>query len=315
MNCENNNAPVDINPSTIQGSCSLKCYYNFKYGETGLNIINEEYYLNLEPTSGLNGNQVEFNKEKLSLRNARIYTPSLHRFGGVQTEGELVLFHGGNGKNLIVCVPLVKGTKDSLGSMQLSNILNEAALRTPNPKESASLSLSRFSFNNLVPSKPFYSYKGKLLVDPCNSEYDYVVFNKEDGIFLSQEFILKLKKIVKENYIKTNENEVFFNEKGPNLGDGENDDIYIDCQPVNEEGVLLVDEGKHSGSSDGDDNWWSWENIKKSKIFILIVALLIVIVAVKIFRFLMGFITGTRGGGNGEPQARISETSSEFEAS
>lgn len=41
---------------------------------------------------------------------------------------------------------------------------------------------------------------------------------------------------------------MFFNKKGANSG-GSDSNIYIDCQPVNEEGHLLVQEGSNSSSS------------------------------------------------------------------
>jgi hypothetical protein len=53
---------------------------------------------------------------------------------------------------------------------------------------------------------------------------------------------LKLKKIIAGTTAPIKETNFFYNKNGANSG-GNDDNIYIDCQPVNDEGQILVPEG------------------------------------------------------------------------
>jgi len=241
IECPNATSPVNIDMKGITGPCVLKCDYNYEYGTYSPNMTNKDNYLSLNYSG--KANPVKYNDQNYTVQEVRIYQPSLHQFGGVHTDGELMIIHNGPGKNLIVCVPFVSGGKTDKGSTQLGLLIDEAALRTPNVNESVTNSSGNFSLDNFVPSrKGYFAYNGTLPYDPCNGEYSYIVYNKEDGLNISSTGLTKLKKIIKNTITTVKKNSVFYNKKGANSKQN-GDDIYIDCQPVDANGQILVQEG------------------------------------------------------------------------
>jgi hypothetical protein len=64
-------------------------------------------------------------------------------------------------------------------------------------------------------------------------------------------------------------NYLFYNKDGANSKENNRDQIYIDCQPVNEEGELLINESSGEAKTTGSDNDDALEKIKPF-IYILI---------------------------------------------
>lgn len=239
--CKDATSPVNIDMKNIKGPCILKCDYNYKYGIYSPNITNKDNYLSLNYSG--KSNPVKYNNETYTVQEIRIYQPSLHKFKGEHADGEIMIIHNGPGKNLIVCIPFVSGEKSDKGSSQLGLLLNEAALRTPNMNESVTHSSGDFSLDNFIPNrKGYFAYNGTLPYSPCNGNYSYIVYRKEDGLNINSRVLNNIKKIIKKTISITKTNSLFYNKKGANSKQNGND-IYIDCQPVNESGQLLVQEG------------------------------------------------------------------------
>jgi len=57
-------------------------------------------------------------------------------------------------------------------------------------------------------------------------------------------------------------NYLFYNKDGANSRENNRDQIYIDCQPVNEDGELLVNDSTGEAASSGSDNNETLEKIK-----------------------------------------------------
>ena len=114
--------------------------------------------------------------------------------------------------------------------------MEEAALRTPNTQESVTISSGTFSLNNFIPDKKgYFSYTGTLPYDSCNGSYSYVVYNIEDSLNVNTTSLDKLTKIIQKTNATIKDNNLFYNKNGAN-SKGNDGNIYIDCQPVNEEG-------------------------------------------------------------------------------
>ena len=99
----------------------------------------------------------------------------------------------------------------------------------------------------------FYSYKGTLPFEPCNGLFDYIVFSKDEGNYISIQTntLNTLKDTIASNDISTVKNvEYFFNKKGSStrIGKGgKEDDIYIECLPTDSNGEVVVN------AEDGSD--------------------------------------------------------------
>lgn len=242
INCPSATSPIDINMSNIMGPCVLKCDYTYQYGIYSPNITNNKSYISLN-YSGKSA-PVKYNDGRYNVQDIRIYQPSLHTYNGVKAAGEIFILHNGPGKNLIVSIPFSSGGKTDKGSVQLAAIIKEAASRTPTEGESVTYSLGDFSLDNFIPNKKgFFSYTGTLPFDSCNGTYNYVVYKLEDSLNIPTGVLSKLNQIIKKTECVIKENISFYNKNGANSNGGDLDNIYIDCQPVNEEGELIIQEG------------------------------------------------------------------------
>ena len=244
--CEKSSAPVNIDKSSVIGPCLLKCDYKYQYGTYTPNVTNNDNYLSLNYSG--KSNPVKFNDLNYEVQDIRIYHPSLHKYGGRNVDGEILIIHGGSGKNLIVSIPIKVGSKTDKGSTQLSALILEASQRTPTDGSSVTVSMGDFSLDNFIPHKKgFFSYNGTLPYKPCNGTYSYVVYSAEDALHIPRETMNAFKNIITNTTVDVKSSKLFYNKKGANIST-KGDDIYIDCQPVGENGQLLVNESV-SGSS------------------------------------------------------------------
>jgi len=238
-------APINI-VKNVKNSCDNKCNYSFLYPMTNLAIINKGKFIEFkcDPTPM---QPVTFNAGKYNVQDFRIYSPSLHRYGNVAAEGELIITHidPTTGKHLLVCIPIKTGIS-IMGNAQLLDTLVDKISKDAAAKDGqTSINTSTFTLNKMVPRKPFYSYKGSLLhaeAKCTKQDVDYVVFKPEDAIILSKASLTKLKEIIKPSGIttKTNKGGLFYNKTGPGkaLGDG----IYIECAPTGYSGETKVEQ-------------------------------------------------------------------------
>ncbi len=247
----NKSSPIDIDFKKVYGPCSLRCNYYYNYPVYSANVKNNGTYLKLNYSGA--SNPVIFNDVFYTPSEIRIYRPSLHKYNNEYAKGEILIIHGGSGKNLIVSVPITTGSKNDAASVQLKELISETLTRAQNNGESLTLSLGDFTLNKFIPNKkPFYSYTGGLPYSPCNGTYDYVVYSIDNAINIDTDMLSKLNTLISANRTTLASNiNYFYNIKGGvnSLDEDNNDQIYIDCQPVNEKGEILVD-GKGNSKSD-----------------------------------------------------------------
>ena len=104
-------------------------------------------------------------------------------------------------------------------------------------------SSGNFSLNNFIPDKKgYFSYTGTLPYSPCNGTYSYIVYNIKDALNIEASSLTKLKQFITATSSRVKTNSLFYNKNGANSR-GNDDNIYIDCQPVDENGKILVQEG------------------------------------------------------------------------
>jgi carbonic anhydrase len=242
MNCENQTSPINIDINSITGKCDFKCKYNYNYNENNnINITNKIDHLSIS-YKGENREEVTYNTYKYSVKEVRLFTPSLHSYNGFKVEAELIIVHNPitGTKPLLVCLPIKKGDSASKSSIQLASIINSGPSLDDN---SRNIGLIGFNLNLYIPKKPFFSYTGTNPYLPCGGNNDFIVYDAiNSDIFISSNTFQKLKEVIKENgYKVTKNNFVYYNELGGQRGDGSND-IYIDCRPVgkSEEETLVV---------------------------------------------------------------------------
>ena len=242
MSCAQSTSPVNIinNP---QFNCDLKCDFSYNYTTSPVLIIsNKGEYLSIKLDSVQN---ITYNASTYSLNEMRIYQPSLHSYNGKKTDAELIIIHTRDTSvgNLLVCVPIMTGSANSDSLAIIDKIVSNASLMTNSSNKTTNVNIPTFSVKTLIPLKPYYSYSGTLPYPPCNGEYDYIVFNKDENAILSisAKAFNALSKIITKNAYPIRQNGgVFYNKKGPSPSTNTSDDIYMECVPTGSDGEQLV---------------------------------------------------------------------------
>lgn len=217
---------INISKQNISGKCDLKCSYNFKYSETNLTAKNYGGLIILTPDAAKIP-PVTYNQQKYNVNNIILVSPSIHTFNGSTSAAELIVEHNPvqGGSQLDVAIPIVSSSNASTASNLITEIIQSVSSNAPASGETANLSISGFTLQNIVPNKPFYSYTS------TNDNSDFIVFDITNAIGLSSSTITTLQKIIKPFPITTPGNKLFFNASGPNttkIGEG----IYISCKPT-----------------------------------------------------------------------------------
>jgi hypothetical protein len=192
----------------------------------------DKQYLRLNYDVRTKNYPVTFNNVEYNVDHICIYFPSLHNFNNEQIPGEIIIYHNGtNSTKLNVCIPLsiASGTSCPL----LNNILNEVVSRQIVDNYPHDLSLDvDYNINSFVKYAPYYYY--------LDDRTHFIVYGLSDGILITKQLWYSMTSIITEKmtqlpYISN----LNYNEKGP-YNDG-SDEIYIDCQPVDSDGNLLID--------------------------------------------------------------------------
>jgi len=222
------NNTMDISPKNIAGECQLKCNYYFNYSNSNCVVQNLgtallfNYDRSVQPP-------VVYNENKYIVGALHIVTPSCHLFNSNQTNAEIAILHVpvSTGNMLVVCIPVkVFASFKNSGSL-LDSIIGRAAAGAPKQGTTATLPITNFNLNSLVPKDAFYSYS--------TNNMDVIVFGSTSAIPITQDSINKLSQILKPSTPVSGGPKLFYNKKGPALTGGggiSNSDIYIDCQPT-----------------------------------------------------------------------------------
>ena len=282
MTCVLSKAPINI-PKESNDLCVEKCSLKFNYGKSSLSIKNSGDYLSLGYDASTTN--VKYNANKMEVHEIRIYTPSLHTYDGVRAEAEMVIVHSGFGKNLLVCIPMKSSDGTGSGASTFSQMLLEASSRIPNSGDATTINALTWSLNDFVPNKkPLWSYTSNLPYSPCTGIYDYIVFSLNDYYVPISSKIVGLLQgkgnrkglITKQQYDIKSGPRIFYNKNGATNSNfsGDDDDIYIECQPTGDQGEALF---KQSTSESGDKSLnldISFDDIIKNPAFEIFVGII-----------------------------------------
>lgn len=238
MSCINSNSPIDINNKNIAGKCDLKCNYNFHYNTSACVATNKGDYISLSYDNTSNP-PVIYNDSGYNVKEVRLYSPSIHRYDNKQVDAEIIIIHTSiTGLSpLLVCLPVKINDVDALDSSILTSIIKTVSNNAPNKDETTNVNIQNYNLNNFVPYKPFFSYTGNLMYQPCDSEINYIVFSpNQKYINISSTALDILQTItIRHKYgISKNPSKLYFNDKGSKPYTSSSD-IYIDCQPLIQE--------------------------------------------------------------------------------
>jgi len=272
---------INISKQNISGKCDLKCAYNFNYPESNTTAKNQGVFINLTYDNSKTP-PVTYNTQKYTVAGISIASPSLHLFNGSTTDAEILIEHTPvkGGPSLFVGIPIKSSSESSDASYLLKEIIDVTGTNSPSQGESTNLSISGFTLNKIVPSKPYYSYTG--------DKIDWIVFGILEAIPLSSDTITTLQKIIKPFPLPMTGGELFINMSGPNstkVGEG----IYISCKPTGSSSEET--EIEYSKDTPSYDFGNILDNPATKIIFQIIVGVILFIIVFMIFNYIYKWIT------------------------
>lgn len=315
MSCQNSTGPIDIIESKNILNCRGKCNLNYSYNSTSVLANNKEYYLQLVPNNR-SSNVLEFSTNARSskcssmggnykLKDLRIYHPSIHTFNGRRSDAELIIYHenSGGGNDLIICIPIstTSGTQIE-ASNQLSQMIKYTLGVAQTPGSGGSISGFNLDLNNFIPNKGFYTYSASLPFLPCSRCVSYIVYSiSEASINISEDLFSRFKKIIRQKKIPiqnlSRDLGLAYNSAGAGTIASNDDEIYIDCQPVGSSGQTLIKEKTENSIDFSNIN--ILEEIKKffnTRFGSIIIGIIIIVLIYNFFNTTKNFIFRQSGG-------------------
>ena len=222
---------INLSSATAE-KCTTGCELSFDFKETNLTVQNRQniYLFGVDPVMTP---PVVYNNEKYTpFMSAVLYdassNPSISYDTVLPAAVFLLILQSGR-KFLSMVIPIVESsTNQTSASVMLTKVLNDSFRIASSPNSDGKISFYDFSFQSIFPTNsPFF------VINDTNSSTN--VFFK-NPINIEKSVLDNLKKIIKPSNgfgISTN-SKVYYNETGA----GSNalikdEEIYIDCQPVN----------------------------------------------------------------------------------
>lgn len=255
-------APLKITNADKKNACNLKCAFGFNYPS-----VTQVYCRNsngaIEIKNESQGNSpVTYNSKQYTLESARIVHPSLHTYNGNTAAAEIIMVHTNiaTSSTLLVCVPIVEAPSTS---QFVADIISNVSKYAPGSSDDTTTTRFDVELNKIVPKSPFFAYNGSLPYPPFTSPVELIVFEPSNTQnYISASDYTKLSNLIVSTQIdyaklrnsmyklnsknqgtaKKNQNiipKIFYNNgTGPTVNSGD-DNILIDCQPVNSEGTVV----------------------------------------------------------------------------
>lgn len=261
--CSSAETTAPINISKIKTiDCQSTCDLITKYSQSGITSTNYGTYMGLTPTIAQSGTL--FNGQAYQVNEVRLYSGPLHTYtSSITSNAELLIIHTNLSRVataplLIVSVPIIVSDIPTLASLSLESVIKETSATasqssisetnsTGSTTQSAPLTLNTIDFNltNYVPKGEYYFYKGifsfqkQNALSSCDISSNIVVYTPSSGGITIDNATYQI--LTNGNFLSPPTAVEFTIYANPTLylntgGAGKNaeEQIYIDCQPVNE---------------------------------------------------------------------------------
>lgn len=260
MACTKNTYPANL--VNTSNKCDVTCKLVFDYNSSAIIVTNDSgTYLSIKYEPSSKKPSVMLSSEPFSASEIRIYTPSLHTYNGEKADAEILVNHNGNNnKHLIISVPILNKNNISSSGSTLARIVKDMAKNRINSFNNP-LNINNYTINlnDIIPQKPFYYYQGcsnnKNLF--TNTNVKIIAYDNLSGaIHVDSNFINQLKSLLvnPNNITSVNipKDDLFYHNVGP--ANRETENIYIDCQPTNEEGEVFIPESEKKSDTNFFEN-------------------------------------------------------------
>jgi len=285
---------MNISSNNIIGNCNLKCDFAFNYSNSSCVATNTGAGLTLSYDQ-TNNPPVSYNGNKYQVSSIVLLPSSTYLYNNNRADAEITIMHVGvnSGNTFNVVVPIVNSPSSGQASAILSNIINNVASQAPNSGQKATVNLSNYSLNNIIPNKSFYSFSP-------SQKMTVIVYGLDNAISLDVASLTKLKSLFPKysppSSSSTKGPSLYYNPNGPSNtsgGSSSSNDIYIDCQPVDESDENVdVSASKLGASLTPKFDFGEWiMGIFKSVIFQSFMLAIVLLVVLYVLRLLVQYVS------------------------
>ena len=189
MVCAPSKIPINIKSKSEYPDTNITNLLQLDYEDSVCRIKNMCSHL-LIPYEDSQKTPVVFDNKYYRLKNIKIYRPSLHKFDGIETEGEIMLNHKGEKETLKICIPLVKTDEEKNENNTLKQIFRHSFSKVQCNGESVMIHNIILNAKSFIPkTKGFYYYESTTPMDEpcvcrnniCGETTHVVVYHKDDG--------------------------------------------------------------------------------------------------------------------------------------
>ena len=219
---------VNISRKYIEGTCDLKCAYNFNYTSSNATALNQGDSIIIKGFDKTDTPPVLYNKEKYNISSIGLCYPSTHLYNDKLADAELGIEHYAEtiGKVLRVFIPIKVSSDSTSATTQITDVIKSVSVSAPSNGQE--VTISNFNLQDIVPNKPFINYT-------TTNGINVIVFGFLDAISISSSSFDTLKQIINSTTSTATKNPsdgLFYNSSGPNTTKSLGDGIYISCNPT-----------------------------------------------------------------------------------
>ena len=311
MSCK---GTVNINTSKSYNKCSLLCDYEFKFNTTksSCSITNKKKYLDIKCFDGANDISIS-GVGRLSIAAVRLYYKSLNQWNNKLFDAELIIHHRGNGKNVWVCIPVIKARNDNVSgdSIEWFKALYLKGVPTHNNGKVSPSPSGEFNLSMVMPDGGFY-YLGQnglqsVFGGTCNKSSNSMLIFRNPVEIRPSDLNMLRKKISQHHVSAPNARmeDVLYNSTGVKGSKSSGDEYETICTPVVDQDGTTIDKDGNKAEwagwimkkwQEGMPSKMWWLNIwVKYHVYIIIVLCLIVLGILQYFKIpnkLVGYVIG-----------------------
>ena len=251
LGCGSITAPINLtnNSKICEGSCKFQALYE----NEKIIAQNNNTYISVTYESAATAPKAKFNDEEYKVKEIRIFKKSVHKYFNNYAPGEILIIHQNTSKPnqlFIVSMSINISNLSTPGTTQLTALINATSDQAPRSSLSANNSSGSeeisppfepqiyFDLMKFIVPGGFYYYQGTFYfqnsLGSCNTPSNIIVYSPDQGsvnITESNCGILNalLDNPVEDNYPLYESAQLYINDK---RASGKEEDIYIDCQPV-----------------------------------------------------------------------------------
>jgi carbonic anhydrase len=229
-------SPINVSAALQKMTCYEKCFLNVNYGISTCTATNGGDHLALSYDKD-SSTSVQYNEVSYQVQDVRIYAPSLNQYNGQSYPAEVFIHHiSTTGNNLLMCIPVKAG-----GASAAAKLFHGIIPYAPTDVNTATtINVADYTLNHWIPRGAYYSATGTLPYDSQVGGYQLLFFDDSHAISMGDDDLAILAKIITPAAVASVSSpapsQVAYNKKGHAGSGSAEEDIYIDCQPVQDTG-------------------------------------------------------------------------------